>query len=112
MGNTFSSPAASPEHWPGDPTHQPAGEAELARLHAWADAQLAHAAAHTAAALLAATSPQAVTEVEDETAAAAARAQAEAWWARGFAVQLSGTAGMGAGLYATKARVQPTQNPL
>ena len=109
MGNVFSSPAASPEHWPGDPTHQPAGEAELARFHAWADAQLAQAAAHTAAALLAASSSHTVAAIEDEArdeaAAAAARAQAEAWWARGFEVRLSGEAGMGAGLYATKACV-------
>jgi hypothetical protein len=104
MGNAFTN--KSPEDWPGDPTHQPAGDHELEQLHAWADAQLAHASAHTANALVAANSSQgSATLNEDEAASAAAeaaRCQSEALWSRGFKVQLQGTLGMGAGLYATK----------
>ena len=104
MGNAFT--IKSPEDWPGDPTHQPAGDRELERLHAWADAQLAHASAHTANALLAANSSQGSAALNDNEAAPsvaeATRSQSEALWSRGFEVQLQSTPGMGAGLYTTK----------
>jgi len=108
MGNTLTLNRKSPQDWPGDPTHQPAGDRELALLHAWADAQLGQASAHTASALLAAKPSQRKVPLNENEAASAAAVkacrQSEALWSRGFKVQLQGTPGMGAGLYATKVR--------